>query len=93
MNSMPENQKSQTLSLRDRRLLELDGISDVVGFDESALLLRTVLGALTVEGEGLHVIRLDLEKGLVSLEGKISAVFYTDEHKGDRRGFFARMVK
>ena len=93
MNSMPENQKSQTLVLRDRRLLELDGVSDVVGFDEATLLLRTVMGALTVEGEGLHVIRLDLEKGLIALEGKISAVFYADEHKSERHGLFARLAK
>ncbi|MBQ8174796.1 MAG: sporulation protein YabP [Clostridia bacterium] len=93
MNSMPENQKNQTLILRDRKLLETDGVSDVVGFDEATVLLRTVRGAMTVEGEGLHITRLDLEKGVVSVEGNISAVLYTDESKGERRGFFARMVK
>ena len=93
MNAIPEPQKNQTLSLRDRRFLELDGVSDVVGFDESALLLRTVLGAMTVAGEGLHVTRLDLDKGIVAVEGKISAVFYTGEGKSEKRGFFARMVK
>ena len=93
MNSIPENQKTGTLILRDRKLLELDGVSDVIGFDEMTVLLRTALGSMTVEGKDLHITRLDLEKGVVSVTGHISAVLYTDESKGEKRSFFARMMK
>lgn len=93
MNSVPEKESNQTVLLRDRRILELDGVSDVVGFDDTAVLLRSTLGSMTVEGTGLHITRLDLDKGLLSVEGRISAVFYTDEGKGEKRGFFARLTK
>ena len=93
MNSVPEKEKNQTLLLRDRKTLELDGITDVLGFDEGAVFVRGSLGNLTVEGEGLHVTRLDLEKGLLSVEGRISAIFYADDGKGARRGFLARLTK
>ena len=93
MNSVPEKESNQTVLLRDRRILELDGVSDVVGFDDTAVLLRSTLGSMTVEGTGLHITRLDLDKGLLSVEGRISAVFYTDEGKGEKRGFFARLLR
>ena len=93
MNSTTENPKNQTIVLRDRKLLELDGVSDVSGFDEATVILRTVYGPLTVEGQGLHITRLDLEKGVLSLEGNIIALVYSEENKGEKRGFFARMVK
>ena len=93
MNSVPEKESNQTVLLRDRHRLELDGVSDVVGFDDTAVLLRSTLGAMTVEGTGLHITRLDLEKGLLSVEGRISAVIYTDEGKSEKRGFFARLAK
>lgn len=93
MNSLPENQKkSHTVTLHNRHLLELDGIADVRGFDENAVLLVTAEGDMTVEGECLHITRLALEEGRVVLEGRIGGIYYTDETK-KAKGFFARMVK
>ena len=83
----------QTVLLKDRAMLEIDGVSDVVSFDEGVVLLRTVQGAMTVEGEGLHISRLDLEKGLLTVEGKIGGLFYTTETgAGKKGGFFSRLV-
>lgn len=93
MNSMPENQKEKTLVLRDRRLLELDGVSEVVGFDEAAVFLKTACGPLTVEGKGLHLTRLDLDRGIVSVEGTVSSILYTEEKGSEGRGFFSRLLK
>ena len=88
------NENGQTVLLRDRASLDIDGVLDVISFDETLVLLRTSQGSMTVEGEGLHITRLDLEKGLLSLEGKISALFYTGENgAGKKGGFFARLVK
>lgn len=85
---------SGTLILRDRARLELDGVKDVSGFDENAVLLRTELGSMTVEGEGLHITRLDLEKGLLTVEGRLNAVFYTgDGGEKKKGGFLSRLVK
>lgn len=93
MNSMPEMPKKQTVILKDRQTLELDAVTDVVGFDENGVTLRTALGGLSIEGEGLRITRLDLEKGVVALAGRISALFYTEQGSGRKGGFFARMVK
>ena len=92
--NLSEGMHGGTLVLRDRAKLELDGVQDVASFDEATVLLQTALGGMTVEGSGLHITRLDLEKGLLTVEGQLCGVFYTAE-PGDKKkgGFLSRLVK
>ena len=46
--------KSHSLELDKRERLSLSGVEDVMGFDESMVVLQTGLGRLSVRGEGLH---------------------------------------
>ena len=71
MNSLPENQKkSHTVTLHNRRLLELDGVADVRGFDENA-----VLGEPSVpDGFGYSVLYQDGMSFKTALCGKINVV-------------------
>ena len=48
--------------------------------------METALGQLTVEGEGLHVEKLSLDVGELTLEGNIQSLCYSRETK--RRGSF-----
>ena len=82
-------EKKHSLELKRRARLTLDGVEEVISFDEGAVILRTVLGRLTVEGEGLHVTKLLLDCGEVAVEGKICALIY-DDGKEAGRGFFRR---
>ena len=93
MYSADETEKKSTLTLQNRKTLSLDGVSDVLSFDESTVLLKTALGTLTVEGSGLHILQLDLESGRVTVEGSVSALLYSDKSAGGKGGFFSRMVR
>ena len=93
MVSMTESEKKQSILLKDRKTLDIDAVSDVISFEEDRVLLKTALGDLNIEGEGMRMTRLDLEKGLVSLEGRISALFYSEAAKSTKGGFFSRLVK
>ena len=84
-------EKKHSLLLKNRERLTLDGVCEVISFDENAVILRTVLGTVTVEGEGLHVTKLLLDCGEVNVEGKVSALFYSDRHERGRGGFFQRL--
>lgn len=84
----------QTLLLRDRKLLEVRGVTDVLRFDEEAVALSTVCGALTVEGSSLHIQVLNLEQGIVTVDGKVDALLYYDTEssgKGEKSGFFGKL--
>mgnify|MGYP001348828289 CR=1 FL=1 len=75
-----------SLILEDRRRLSVSGVSEVVSFDENQVVMETAQGQLTVDGEGLHVEKLSLEVGELTLEGEIEAMAYARENA--RKGSF-----
>lgn len=79
------------LIIENRKRLVLDGVSHVIGFDESYVSLDTSLGRVVVEGEGMKIESLSRDDGLICITGEISAVFYT-EIKG-KNGVLRRIFK
>ena len=70
--------KPHKLLLNNRRTGTISGVTDVISFDISEVLLETEQGLLTVKGADLHVNRLTLEKGEVDLEGRIDSLTYSE---------------
>lgn len=66
------------LVLNERRSLSLTGVTEVVSFDDSAVILTTDLGALTVHGSDLQLKTLSLEGGQVAVDGHIAALIYEE---------------
>ena len=79
--------KAHTLTLENRQRAFLSGVSEVLGFDENQVLLRTENGEIALTGEGLHVTKLMLEEGQLAVEGKIDGIQYSQRSK---RGFLRR---
>ena len=75
-----------SLNLEERHRLAVTGVSEVLSFDENEVVMDTTLGLLTVEGEGLHVEKLSLDIGELSLEGSIQSMCYS--HDRQKRGSF-----
>ena len=75
---MNENikQKKHLLSLDNRVKLVLTGAEEVSGFNEETVSVKTTCGILIIKGEKLHIDKLNLETGDVSIEGKINAMQY-----------------
>lgn len=80
-----------TVNVTDRKCIDLTGILSVDSFDESLITLSVPCGTLTVEGEGLHITVLDLDKGKVSATGTIGAVYYSDSDAPKKGGLFSRV--
>lgn len=78
--------------LEDRRALTVSGVSDVDSFDEMTVVVYTDMGELTVKGDGLHINRLNVETGELSLEGNIQSLTYAEVHTRSG-GFFGRLFK
>ena len=71
-----------SVSLEERHRLRVTGVSEVLRFDEDLVAMETALGTLTVEGEGLHVEKLSLEIGELTLEGSVESLCYSRESRG-----------
>ena len=89
---MEEERKSgnHLLSVENRRQMMASGVLDVDRFDEKAVVVLTNLGVLTVEGEDLHINRLNVESGEIAIEGIIDRLQYADlkEKSGVFKGLF-----
>ena len=70
------------LSLNERRELTVTGVTEVVSFEEHAVVLRTALGTLIVQGSGLQLKNLSPDGGNVALEGEISFLGYEESRAG-----------
>ena len=63
------------------------GITDVLAFDETEILMDTELGMLSIKGKGLHISKLNLEKGEADLEGQVDSLTYSAKgHKKKKEG-------
>lgn len=77
------------LVLKDRKNLTLTGVTEVISFDESCVMLTTGLGTLVIRGSGLQLKNLTLEGGQVAVDGKIDALIYEEPRQG---GWLRRLM-
>jgi sporulation protein YabP len=62
--------------LDHRARLLITGAEDVNGFNEDAVSVKTTAGLLIVKGSNLHIDKLSLETGDVSVDGKVDSMQY-----------------
>ncbi len=81
------------VSMSNRSKLEMTGISDVVSFDLTKVLLD--YGVITIKGQNLHVNRLSVEKGELDIDGTIQAIEYSDKDNFSKKGesWFGKLLK
>ncbi len=79
------------LTLNERKNLTMTGVTEVVSFDDTAVVLHTALGTLEVQGQDLQLKTLSIDGGQVAVDGHISALIY--EEPRSPGGFWSRMFK
>ena len=77
-----EEQLPHTLQLVQRRQLTMTGVTEVVSFDDGAVVLRTSLGTLFIQGAKLRLKTLSLEGGQVAVDGEIASLVYQEPRQG-----------
>jgi len=86
---MAEQTLPHSFTLNDRKKLTLTGISEVVSFDDTSVIMHTSLGTLIVQGSGLQLKTLTTEGGNVAVEGEVTAISY--EQSRDHGGWLGRL--
>ena len=85
---MAENQLPHKLSLEERSRLTMTGVTEVVSFQETSVVLHSSLGTLIIQGNDLKLKTLSLEGGQVAVDGHISAIIYEEPRSGGWRQLF-----
>ncbi len=78
-----------TLTLNERTLLTMTGVTEVLSFDETTVLMRTDLGILQIQGQNLKLKELSQQAGEMAIEGTVSALQYAQAGKG---GWLGRLL-
>ena len=73
------------LSAVNREAITVQGVKDVLSFDEQGVLLVTPCGSLALEGENLHVTVLNTKDGVVEVTGKLNGLLYDDGVSSDQQ--------
>ncbi|MDQ0216188.1 sporulation protein YabP [Oikeobacillus pervagus] len=87
-------QQDHDVVMRGRKILDITGVKQVESFDNEEFLLETVMGFLAIRGQNLHMKNLDVDKGIVSIKGRIFDLVYLDEQHGEKaKGFFSKLFR
>lgn len=75
--------------MEDRSKLSVTGVEDVLSFDETEIVTRTAQGNLIIRGMGLHIEKLTLDSGEMTVDGTIRELCY--EEAAPVGGFWSKL--
>ena len=86
--------KKSNLMLENRRKLTINGVIEVINFNENQILLNTNVGTMMVKGKELKMNKLDVQNGDVIITGKVDSFVYTnDKSKVKKDSIVARLFR
>ena len=91
--AVPALEKGHSLTLTDREKCILTGVSDVDLFNEQVISAATDKGYVKITGSGLHVESLNLEKGLLSVTGRVDSLSYDDMRLAGKKSFMGKLFR
>ena len=87
------SRKTHNIIMENRKTLSVSGVNDLGNFDDETVVLYTELGLLTIKGTGLHIGRLSVETGDISITGEITLMAYSDAANKKASGVLSRLFK
>lgn len=74
--------REHSVRLDARSNITLIGIDEVISYDEASVVMDSSMGQITIDGEGLNIVKLNLDEGEVCINGKLNALYYMEQRKG-----------
>lgn len=62
----------------ERECTSIEGVSEVISFDEENVVCETTMGTLMIKGTDMHVEKLNLEQGILTVIGEVEALEYSE---------------
>lgn len=78
----PKQELPHKLTLNQRKMLTVTGVTEVVSFEEDAAVLKTAMGMLMIHGNGLKLKNLSVDAGQVDVTGTVTALVYQEQRSG-----------
>ncbi|WP_291632581.1 sporulation protein YabP [Clostridium sp.] len=86
--------KRSILMLENRKKLTINGVIEVINFNENQIFLNTDVGTMIVKGQELKMNKLDVQNGDVVITGKVDSFVYTsDTSKAKKDSIISRLFR
>ena len=85
------DQKPFRFVLDGREAFSLNGLCEIISFNEDETELLTTEGRLQITGQKLHVEKVDLENGNIRITGLFVSAYFPHEEKEEPKGRFSRL--
>ena len=86
--------KRSSLMLENRKKLTVNGVIEVINFNEDQILLNTDVGTMIVKGRELKMNKLDVQNGDVIITGQVDSFVYTsDKSKEKKDSIISRLFR
>lgn len=79
-----KTQKEQILTLENRKVFTLTGVTKVESSNDTTIKLLTNSGRLTISGSNLHIGKISVETGEFTLTGQIDKIEYKNSEKSGK---------
>ena len=79
------------VTVRNRKRMDMTSVKEIERFDQEEFYIRTSQGYLLIRGEELRIVHLDVDKGLLTLEGNVKMLQYDEEENGSTKGFLHKL--
>jgi sporulation protein YabP len=83
---------TNSIIIENRFKTNITGVTDVVAFSETEVILDTANGWLVLNGENFRINKLSVEIGEVTVEGKLNSFIY-EVPKKEKESVWSKMFK
>ena len=87
-----EKRKGEVL-ITGRNYMKIEGVEEVINFDEESVRLKSVDGEMYIEGSGIKIDALDTDRGIVTLNGRINGVYYASDPEKQKKSFWGKIMR
>lgn len=78
------------VTIRNRKRMDMTSVKAIERFDQEEFFIQTSQGHLLIRGDELRIVHLDVDKGLLTLEGNVKLMQY-DEEDSASKGFIHKL--
>lgn len=86
--------KKYQLLINNRESIDLNGVIKLDSFNQNEFLVETELGYLNIKGANLSLGLMDMDKGTLTIQGRIDSLSYVKKDKeADKESFLKKLFK
>ena len=85
--------KPHNVIIESRKNVTVTGVMDIDSFDEESVVLFTELGELSIRGVNLHINKIDINSGDLTMEGEVESLSYSESAPQKGAGFLSKLFR